>query len=580
MQIISPKWVGLISLISVIAGVSLPAREVPNFNLLDIHDKNHGLYRTKGKVVVLFFTGTGCPIARKSMGKLIDLQDKYQSQGVDFWIINSYADESRKDINKEINKLGLKYMTYLRDTKQMVAFAYGVNRTAEIIAIDTFTWETFYEGAIDNQLSEGAEKPRASEDYLEDALTQFLAGETISKPRTRSVGCIISYAKVEGDSGAPDYATQIAPILRENCVKCHRSGGIGPWSMSSYKRVSQYSDMIEEVLLTRRMPPWDPNPDYGTFHNESSLTREETQTLLSWIQAGSPASEGNDPLREPLPPLDEWRLGKPDVILKLPEVQTIAATGVEPYRHIVVENPFDQDVWIRAADIKPGNNSVVHHVILYAKWPESPTNSGKLGMFFYGWAPGTSPLIYPEGVAKHLPPNAKLTIEMHYTTNGEEQTDQTEIALYLADGPTERSGITLAAIENDLDIPPGNEDARHVATHYFDKAATIYGLFPHMHFRGSWMRYELLQPDGKRETLLHVPRYDFQWQLSYYLEKPRHVPAGSWLMVTGSFDNSAANPANPDPTKRVFWGEQSWDEMFIGFFEAADDPEPGLARTQ
>jgi hypothetical protein len=223
-------------------------------------------------------------------------------------------------------------------------------------------------------------------------------------------------------------------------------------------------------------------------------------------------------------------------------------------------------------DIKPGNSKVVHHVILYAQWPGGPKDGNEHGTFFVGWAPGASPLRYPQGVAKRLPANSKLTLELHYTTCGSEQEDTSEIALYLADGPQERNAETRSAIQLNLNIPPGEPQAAHYATYAFRKPATIYGLFPHMHFRGKWMRYELLLPDGKRETLLHVPRYDFQWQLSYYLKEPRQVPAGTWLLVTGAFDNSAANPANPDPHKRISFGKQSWDEMFIGFFEAAVDP--------
>jgi len=557
-------------------GAASFAREVPNFNLVDMHDRNVELYRAKGKAVVLFFTGTGCPIARKSSGKLKQLKAKYEARGVDFWVVNSYAGDEKREIRKEINQLKLKAVTYLRDSKQAVALSYGVNRTAEVVAIDTMSWEVFYQGAIDDQFSEGAEKPHASQHFLKSALDQFLAGETVTQAKTRSAGCRIAYARLSPDSNVPDYTSQVAPLLRENCVECHRSGGIGPWSMSSYRKVTNYTDMIEETLLTRRMPPWDPHPDYGDFIESHSLNREETQTLLQWVKAGAPRGEGEDPLTKPLPPLAKWRLGEPDAILRLPEVQQVAATGIEPYRHLVVENPFDKDVWLKALDINPGNRAVVHHVILYVNWPGAPKGDSK-GVFFVGWAPGASALEYPDGVAKRLPANAKLTIEMHYTTNGEAQTDQSEIALYLADGPEPRIAETRSAINVDLDIPPGLEDARHVATYSFKNPATIYGLFPHMHFRGKWMRYELLLPNGKRETLLHVPRYDFNWQFSYYLKEPRHVPAGSWLMVTGSFDNSVSNPANPDPTKRVLFGQQSWDEMFIGFFEAADDPEPGLA---
>ena len=559
---------------------SISGREVSNFNLFDMHDKDHELYRVKGKAVVLFFTGTGCPIARKSVATLKKLDQKYASQGVDFWIINSYADESLKDMRDEIRKLRIRGMTYLRDLNQSVALAYGVNRTAEVIAIDTFSWETFYQGALDDQFSEGAEKPKATELFLKNALDQFLAGEAVSKPSTRSRGCRIAFERVGGESGVPDYASQVVPILKDKCVNCHRDGGIGPWNMTSHRRVRNYSDMIEEVVLTRRMPPWDPHPDYGHFKSDAGLTREQSQTLLSWVKAGSPKGDGPDPLTEPLPALPDWRLGKPDVVMALPEVQHIKATGIEPYRHLVIENPFDEDVWIEGMDFKPGNPKVVHHAILYAKWPGAPRGDKK-GVFFYGWAPGSSTLKYPKGVAKKLPANATLTMEMHYTTNGEPQTDLSEMSFYVADGPQPRNGETRSAIDQSLDIPPGLEDARHVATYNFKKNATIYGLFPHMHFRGKWMRYELMTPDGKKKTLLHVPKYDFQWQLSYYPEEPIRVPAGSWLMVTGSFDNSAANPANPDYKKRVFFGQQTWDEMFIGFFEAADDPEePPLAMVK
>lgn len=550
-------------------------REVPNFNLIDLNDRNHELYRAKGKAVVLFFTGTGCPIARKSSATLKALKNRYEMQGVDFWVINAYANEDMREVHREARELGLRHIPYLMDSKQSVALSYGINRTAEVVAIDTFNWEVFYQGAVNNQFGEGAEKPAASEHYLKDALDQFLGGQPIGKARTRARGCRISFARLSNGLEAPDYTTQVAPLLKENCVDCHRSGGIAPWSMSSHRKLTNYSDMIEEVLLTRRMPPWDPHPAYGDFHKGHHLSREETQTLIQWIQAGSPRGEGADPLTEPLPSVADWRLGEPDAILTLPEKQRVAATGVEPYRHLVVENPFKEDVWLGGMDIKPGNRAVVHHVILYVKRPGS-RGSGK-GDFFIGWAPGASPIDYPEGVAKRLPANSKLTIEMHYTTNGSVQYDETEIALYLADGPVERSVETRSATNTELDIPPGAEDARHMATYAFKKPATLYGLFPHMHFRGKWMRYELLLPNGRRETLLHVPRYDFNWQFSYYLKEPRRVPAGSWLVVTGSFDNSVSNPANPDPSKRVFFGQQSWDEMFIGFFEAADEPVDGVA---
>jgi hypothetical protein len=329
--------------------------------------------------------------------------------------------------------------------------------------------------------------------------------------------------------------------------------------------------MIEEVLTTRRMPPWDPNPAYGKFEDDQRLSREEIQTLIRWIQAGAPKGDGPDPLTEPMPPLQDWKLGTPDAILTLPEPQRVPASGVLDYRYVTIPNPFDDDVWLSGMEIKPGNAKVVHHVILYVDRPGY--NDPGRGAFFIGWAPGASALHYPQGTAKKLPKGSRLILELHYTTCGSEQEDSTQIALFQADGPQTREAETRSAIEWNLTIEPGDAEARHTATYGFSKAATLYGFFPHMHYRGKWMRYELLTPDGRKTSLLHVPRYDFLWQFSYYPQKPIQVPAGSWLLVTGAFDNSPKNPANPDPTKRVYFNQQSWDEMFIGFFEAADNPE-------
>jgi peroxiredoxin len=549
------------------------ARSVPNFALIDQDDYNHELYRAPGKAVVLFFTGNGCPIARKSAPKLKALEKEFESKGITFWVVNSYSGDTTEEIRKERREIGLWGTTFLIDRKQAVALALGVERTAEVLAIDTQDHKVFYRGAIDDQLSEGAEKVAASAHYLKDALTAFLEGREVAVKETRSRGCRYAYSSAADSATPPDYAKQIAPILQNNCVHCHRKDGIGPWSMNSHRRVSNYAEMIEEVLLTRRMPPWDPNPDYGQFQNAHWLSRDDTQTLLRWAEAGAPGSAGTDPLEAPLEPLPEWRLGKPDAVLHLPEPQKVPATGIVDYRYVEVPSPFTNDVWLSGMDIKPGNHKVVHHVILYVKWPGGPEDGNGHGTFFVGWAPGASALKYPPGVAKKMPANAKLTLELHYTTCGSEQEDSSEIALYLADGPQERIAETREAIEWNLHIPAGEAEAGHVAAYAFQKPATIYGLFPHMHFRGKWMRYELLLPNGNRETLLDVPRYDFQWQLSYYLKEPRHVPAGSWLLVRGAFDNSAGNPANPDPNRHVYFDKQSWDEMFIGFFEAADDPE-------
>jgi peroxiredoxin len=554
-------------------------REVANFNLLDLRGANHELYRADGKVVVLFFTGTGCPIARKSTSTLKELRDAFGGRGVSFWLINTYAGDSTRDAQKEAGELGLFGFPYLRDPRQGVALSLGVQRTAEVVAIETERWEVIYQGALDDRFAEGAEKPKPQARYLRDALESHLSGRPVDLARTQARGCRLTFAEVGGDAGVPSYAKEVAPLLKTHCVECHREGAIGPWAMDGHARVKNYARMIEEVLLTRRMPPWDPDPDFGKFANAHSMTREETQTLQRWVAAGAPRGDGPDPLAEALPPLPDWVMGKPDVVLRLPNPEQIPATGVLEYRHIEIANPFTNEVWVAATDIKPGNRKVVHHAILYVKAPGIRDDGTGNGLHFCGWAPGTPPSRYPAGVAKRLPAGATLTLEMHYTTSGAPETDQTEVAFYLAPGPQPRNVEVRRAEDFHLEVPPGSNEARHSATYAFRKPATLYSLAPHMHVRGKWMRYELLLPDGKRETLLNVPRYDFNWQHGYGLAEPRKVPAGAWLLVTGAFDNSAKNPSNPDPSQRVRFGLQSWDEMFIGFFEAADEPEPGVSTA-
>ncbi len=552
-------------------------RAVPDFSLLDLHGRNVDLYRAEGRAVVLFFTGVGCPIARKSAGKLQALEEQFGPKGVSFWIINSYPEDSMRDASREASELGLLNFTYLRDPRQMVALTLGVERTAEVVVIGTQDRKVIYQGAIDDQYAEGAERPEPQAKFLETALTEFLTGQPVQVARTPARGCRLAFTPAAEAAEAPSYSADVAPLLKRQCAGCHREGGIGPWAMNGYGRVKNYARMIEEVVLTRRMPPFDPNPDYGQFANEHRLSRDETQTLLRWIDAGAPRGEGPDPLAETLPPLDDWPLGKPDVVLRLPEPQAIPATGVLDYRQIAVPSPLTNEFWIGGVDIRPGNRRVVHHAILYAQWPDCPDNGSGNGVYIFGWAPGATPAAYPDGVGKRIPAGATFSVEMHYTTSGSPQTDQTEVALYLRSGPQSREAETRQVVESHLDIPPGEGEAKHHATYAFRTPATIYSLFPHMHFRGKWMRYELLLPDGKRETLLQVPRYDFKWQMTYRLREPRPVPAGSWLLVTGAFDNSEANPANPDPRRRVHFGLQSWDEMFIGFFDAADDPKPAVA---
>jgi hypothetical protein len=275
-------------------------------------------------------------------------------------------------------------------------------------------------------------------------------------------------------------------------------------------------------------------------------------------------------LTAPVAQAPEWQLGKPDFIVKLPN-QEIPATGVIDYRHIDSEFVMPQDAWLRAAVTRPGNPQVIHHIIVRVRYPSGSKAGPGEAFLFTTWVPGLPELELPADTGLFVPKGAKFNFEVHYVTNGEPQTDESAVGLYLAKEKPRMKFETRMCETRDLDIAPGVADAKHTASYCFKKDTRIFALSPHMHLRGKWFKFELLTPDGKRETLLSVPAYDFNWQTTYRLAEPKLAPARSWLVCTGGFDNSAKNPHNPDPSARTRWGPQSWNEMFMGFMDVAEE---------
>lgn len=565
------RSIGVLALIVLQLPSLLRAEEVPNFTLLDTAGKNHELHRASGRAVVLFFTGVGCPVARKSAGKLLELKKQF-GDDVTVWLVDSELGSDREAVRKEAEELGLGDFPVLLDSKQAVAQALDVERTAETIVLDAKTWSPVYRGAIDDQLTEGAEKPAPTQKYVELALTAHLNGKAIETPRTTVRGCLITFGEANQANAPVSYAKDVAPILQTHCVQCHRAGDIGPFAFSSYQTAKRKARMIEEVVLSQRMPPWHADPHFGKFANASELSTAETQTLLRWIKQGAPRDDGADPLAAATQESADWPLGTPDYIVKLPKPEEIPATGVLDYRHVKVDSPVKEDVWLAATVVRPGNRKVLHHAIVYAKFEGSGNDLGGTGVKIAGWAPGRLPGRLPEGTGMFLGKNAKFDIELHYTSVGTPETDQTEIGLYLHRDKPRLAYKTGMALKLDFTIPPNEPEARTAATFKFSKDSLVYTFTPHMHVRGSWMKYEARYPDGRRETLLSVPRFDFNWQTTYRLAEPLRVPAGTEIVCTGAFDNSPGNPSNPDPKKTVKWGQQSWDEMFIGYVGYAELP--------
>lgn len=570
--------------------------EGANFSLLDYEGKYHELRRSDARLVVLFFTSYGCPIARQSVPKLHGLRSRFTDQGVTFWLVNSCLSDDppdsltetpgrtrRKSLAPEpelddpearrlaVFKRAFGSLPVLRDEKQLIAHHFGVTRTCETIVLAPKTMIIIYRGAIDDQISEGIQRPKATRNYLADALDEFLAGKTVTTPETPVHGCRITF-DLEPAIRLISYSREIAPLLQKHCVGCHSPNNIGPFAMSSYKKVKNWSAMIEEVLLDRRMPPWHADPHYGKFANDRTLTATETRTLLRWIEQGCPRGQEADPLTNSPTSAVAWTLGQPDFVVRLPAAQDIPATGVLDYRYLDAEFEMPQDAWLCAAVCRPDNAKVVHHIIVRVRYPEDYKEAPTEAYLFTSWVPGLAPEEFPAGTGMFLPKGARFNFEMHYTTIGQPQTDRSELALYLARQPVQRRLEVRASETRDFELPPGQPDIRHFCHYCFKRDALIYALSPHMHFRGSWFKFQLLYADGHRETLLSVPNYDFNWQTSYRFVEPKRVPAGTWMLCTGAHDNSAQNPSNPDPAKRVRWGLQSWDEMFMGFMTVADAP--------
>ncbi len=374
---------------------------------------------------------------------------------------------------------------------------------------------------------------------------------------------------------APPGATwcrDVAPVAQRRCQVCHRAGQVGPFELRTYRDTLTRADTLREAVADGRMPPWGANPAHGRFANDLSLTASEKELLLAWVDAGCPEGDPAD-LPPPAAFPEGWEIGPPDLVVSMPEEFRVPATGVVEYQSFTVDPGLREDRWVTAAEIRPGNRKVVHHCNVFLQPPgrDGVWSQGSLGSYcLAAMAQGTPPTVLPAGMAKRVPAGWKLVFVMHYTPVGTEQADRTSIALRFADPASVRQEVaTKLMLEPDLRIPPFEPDYRVGQTWQVNDDVLLLAFFPHMHLRGKSFRYEAVYPDGREEILLDVPRFDFAWQFRYVLAEPKRLPAGSRLRCTAVYDNSKANPANPDPSQTVLTGTQSWEEMFNGYFDVA-----------
>jgi peroxiredoxin len=551
-----------------------------SFSLKDVSGREVALsdFRDK-KAVVIVFTGTECPVNNYYMPRLNELHGKYAARGVQFLAVNSNPQDSVEAVANHAKSAGLPFPV-LKDADQKVADLLGAARTPEAVLLDSRR-TICYRGRIDDQYGVGFRRPTPNRRDLAEALEEVLAGKPVSVARTQAAGCLIARLKKTGTTGTITYTNQIARLFQKNCQECHRPGEIGPFSLLTFRQAKGWAGMIEETVRDGRMPPWYADPRHGKFANDRRLSKEEKEMLLAWIDQGCPEGDEKD-----LPPPKEWHegwwIGKPDAVITMQEDFTVPAdagkNGV-PYKYFTVPTNFTEDKWVQAAEARPGNRAVVHHIITTVSSPgDDSASRGSRGNYLVGIAPGEEPLVLPPGMAKKIPKGASITFQMHYTPNGVEQKDRSSLGLIFSKQPPKQFVRTASIAEGKLAIPPGDGNYKVGSSATYDKETMILSFMPHMHLRGKDFEYRVEYPDGRSEVVLSVPRYDFAWQMRYVLAEPLRLPAGSKVVCTAHFDNSKNNLNNPDPTITVRWGPQTWDEMMIGWMQYYHPEEKIQAR--
>jgi hypothetical protein len=377
-------------------------------------------------------------------------------------------------------------------------------------------------------------------------------------------------------AGGPDGVTftkDVAPIFYARCAECHRPTMFAPMSLMTYESARPWAKSIRQKVESRQMPPWGADPAYGTFKNDPRLSQTEIDTITAWVDAGAPKGDPKD--LPPAPQFEEgWSIGKPDVVFSMGEDFQIPATGEIPYKYFKVPTSLTEDRWIQAIEIRPEARAHVHHVLVYTQPTGQPLNpGGALGPTNIGGVTPNKPgLVFDPGVARRLRGNSDIVLQIHYTTNGTEATDRTIVGIVYAKEPPARLAGGGMALNARFLIPAHADNHEVTATQAIARDTLLTALTPHMHVRGKDMRYIAHYPDGTSETLLSVPKYDFNWQITYQLASPKLLPAGTKMEVIAHFDNSVSNKSNPDPSKDVKWGDQTWEEMMIGFWSTLVEP--------
>jgi hypothetical protein len=375
----------------------------------------------------------------------------------------------------------------------------------------------------------------------------------------------------KASKAAVTFNKDIAPIFNKACVECHRAGEIAPFGLTTFKEARPWGRSIREKVVSREMPPWHADPRHGEFVNDRRLTQKEVDAVVAWVDQGMPEGAAKD-----LPPAPQfasgWNIGKPDAVFYLPEEYSVPADGVVPYKYFTVPTNFKEDVWVQAAEIRPDKRSVVHHIIVFVQKP------GAQQKLLVGYAPGEQPAIISDGLGKRIPAGSNLVFQVHYTPTGTAAKDRSYVGLKFCKAPPKNELVTAPIMNARFAIPPGDPNYKVESSYTFTDDGQIHSLMPHMHLRGKDFEYRVVYPDGTSKIILSVPKYDFAWQSYYTFKEPVRVPRGTRVDCVAHFDNSTKNKFNPDPSKEVRWGDQTWEEMMIGWMSYTLDKGQAPAK--
>lgn len=529
---------------------------VGDFSLLDQNGYHHSMsWYDDHEAIALLVQVNDSAATEAAVPAFDELKSRFDNLGVEFMMINPMGRYNREAVKASVEEYAVD-IPVLMDDARMISESLGIERAGQVLIYDPDRFVVRYRGTV-----EGAEA----------ALEEILAGDEVSRAEIATTGEAITYPQ----RAVPSYVADIAPVLAQQCAECHREGGVAPFAMDSHAMVQGWSPMIREVLMTRRMPPGQIDGHIGEFMNDRLVSDENIRKIITWAEAGAPKDGDHDPLTELTWPNTKWAYGEPDLVLDIPAT-SVPATGNGVFVNVEVVFDMPEDRWMKGSQIIAGDRAALHHTVNRLDFPGEDGRRGFLGgdptpdkANIAAYIPGFVQEMNPPDTGGLIKAGSVLHLNMHYTPYGKETVDRSQVGVWfypVDEPPAERMSGNCACIfpNNWTTIPPNDPAFEQVSQITIAKDAHLYSFTPHMHFRGKYMRFYADYPDGTREELINIAKYNYNWQLSYQYEEPKFVPGGTVITAVGAFDNSAQNPANPNPDRAVDWGNESWDEMFFG----------------